>query len=430
MTGTPLWQQRECSGRPPRHWRARGTSTPPAFPTTGTKPWRTATRPRGMLLSTQQRARRRDESAGSAIVSYGARLDGAFGVAGETTARTDGETLGEVGPQGVAQAPIPDIDTKGTVECEVHAGASDAEGRGMDASDDFEVFATRSEPVPGAAGMVGDGPGMAATGGSDSTGARVPPPHAHMTSRMTQRSKAALEKELKWPTRARARRPSARRRQRHMVMVHSPRPPWQRRRRRGGERGALPARAHHRTGGARWGRSVRFTPRELRRPRRSMEVRAAVRSRRTDDGGGAGRSRRGGCCRWSRQGGTLASPAVVYALSAPLGTPLGWCREATPHPSLTCLIQASCWRQFVATRAQEQRSHMSRAGVLVLPSRDSNATASQQGINPPRRQCRLRCPPPPRCTPPPYFISAPLPPPLAQPPHPAHIAIAGTSPTN
>ena len=43
----------------------------------------------------------------------------------------------------------------------------------MDASDDFEVFATRSKPVPAAVGMVGEGPGTAATGGSVSTGARA-----------------------------------------------------------------------------------------------------------------------------------------------------------------------------------------------------------------------------------------------------------------
>ena len=62
------------------------------------------------------------------------------GVAPETTARTDDETLGEVGSQGVAQAPMADTDTAGTVECEVHAGASDAEGRGMDVSDNFAIF--------------------------------------------------------------------------------------------------------------------------------------------------------------------------------------------------------------------------------------------------------------------------------------------------
>ena len=62
------------------------------------------------------------------------------GVVPETTARTDDETLGEVGSQGVAQAPMADTDTAGTVECEVQAGASDAEGCGMDASDGFGVF--------------------------------------------------------------------------------------------------------------------------------------------------------------------------------------------------------------------------------------------------------------------------------------------------
>ena len=33
-----------------------------------------------------------------------------------------------------------DTDTAGTVECEVRAGASDTEGFGMDASEDFGVF--------------------------------------------------------------------------------------------------------------------------------------------------------------------------------------------------------------------------------------------------------------------------------------------------
>ena len=62
------------------------------------------------------------------------------GVAPETGARTDDEALGGVGSQGVARGPMVDTDTAGTVECEVQAGASDAEGCGMDASDDFEVF--------------------------------------------------------------------------------------------------------------------------------------------------------------------------------------------------------------------------------------------------------------------------------------------------
>ena len=67
-------------------------------------------------------------------------MGGMLGVADETTARTDDEALGEVGSKGVAQAPMADTDTAGTSACEVHAGASDAEGRGMDASDDFAVF--------------------------------------------------------------------------------------------------------------------------------------------------------------------------------------------------------------------------------------------------------------------------------------------------
>ena len=65
------------------------------------------------------------------------------GVAPETGTRTDDEMMGGVGSHGVAQGPMADTDTAGTVECEVQAGASDAEGCGMDASDDFEVLKRR-----------------------------------------------------------------------------------------------------------------------------------------------------------------------------------------------------------------------------------------------------------------------------------------------
>ena len=58
-----------------------------------------------------------------------------------------------------------------TAECEVHAGASGAEGRGIDPSEDFEVFATPSESVPGAVDMVGDGPGKKAADERSSAGA-------------------------------------------------------------------------------------------------------------------------------------------------------------------------------------------------------------------------------------------------------------------
>ena len=101
----------------------------------------------------------RDEGASSRIDGCGAQPDGTLSVAGGATARTGDGMLGETGPQGVAQAPMADTDTEGTVECEVHAGGtSGAEGRGMDASDGFEVFATRSEPVPGAVGWSATGP--------------------------------------------------------------------------------------------------------------------------------------------------------------------------------------------------------------------------------------------------------------------------------
>ena len=64
------------------------------------------------------------------------------GVAPESGARTDDGTLGGVGSRGVTRAPMADTDTAGAVECAVQAGASDAEGFGMDASDDFDVFET------------------------------------------------------------------------------------------------------------------------------------------------------------------------------------------------------------------------------------------------------------------------------------------------
>ena len=81
---------------------------------------------------------------------------------------------GPVGSQGVAQAPMTDTDTEWTAECEVHADAGGAEGRGMDASDDFDFCGRRVTLVPETDGMRSDGPGMAATtGGSDSTDARA-----------------------------------------------------------------------------------------------------------------------------------------------------------------------------------------------------------------------------------------------------------------
>ena len=63
----------------------------------------------------------------------------------------------------------------GTSECEVHADASGAEGRGMNASEDFAVFATRSEPTPSAADVVGGGPV-----GSQGV-AQAPMPHTDTT---------------------------------------------------------------------------------------------------------------------------------------------------------------------------------------------------------------------------------------------------------
>ena len=48
-------------------------------------------------------------------------------------------------------------------------------------------------------------------------------------------------------------------------------------------RSAACPRTSHRTG-ARWGRSTRLTPRELKRPRPSVNIRTVMYSRRTDDG--------------------------------------------------------------------------------------------------------------------------------------------------
>ena len=61
-----------------------------------------------------------------------------------------------------------DTDTTWTSEeCEVQAGASDAEGRGMDASGDFffDFFERTAASDLGAHGMVTDGPGEAETKG-------------------------------------------------------------------------------------------------------------------------------------------------------------------------------------------------------------------------------------------------------------------------
>ena len=88
------------------------------------------------------------------------------GVAPETAARTDDGKLGEVGPRGLGRSPMADTDMTGTVAYEVRgAGASDAEGCGMDASNDFEVFERTAASGLGAHGMVTGGPGEAAKGG-------------------------------------------------------------------------------------------------------------------------------------------------------------------------------------------------------------------------------------------------------------------------
>ena len=88
------------------------------------------------------------------------------GVASGAIARPDDGALGEVGSQGVAQAPMADTGTAGTVEYEVQAGASDTTGCGMEASDGFDFFESTAALELGAHGMVTGSPGEAATGGN------------------------------------------------------------------------------------------------------------------------------------------------------------------------------------------------------------------------------------------------------------------------
>ena len=106
-----------------------------------------------------------------------------------------------------------DTDTAGTVKCEVQAGASDAEGCGMDASDDFEefeVFETRSEPAPEGVDVVGDRPigsqGMAQTSA---------------TARMSLQPGATTGQRLAWSRRRVQQERAARR---HAVTARPGRP--------------------------------------------------------------------------------------------------------------------------------------------------------------------------------------------------------------
>ena len=115
----------------------------------------------------------RNEGAGSATVGCGAHLDGTQGIAIETTARTNDETLGKEGSQGVAPAPMTDTGTAGTSEHEVHADACSAEGRGMDASGDFETFGASAASEIDADDMAGGDSGMTRAGDDDSNGARA-----------------------------------------------------------------------------------------------------------------------------------------------------------------------------------------------------------------------------------------------------------------
>ena len=121
------------------------------------------------------------------------------GVAPEVITQTDDGALGEVGSQGVAQAPMADTHTAGTVEHEVQAGTSDAEGCGMATSEDFEIFEETAVLDLGVDGLVADGPGLAAAGESDNTGRCTDAARAEGTP-ITRTTTAAVAQMAKWLT--------------------------------------------------------------------------------------------------------------------------------------------------------------------------------------------------------------------------------------
>ena len=87
------------------------------------------------------------------------------GLSSVTSDRGAPRALGGVGSQGVIRGPMVDTNTAGAVECEVQAGASDAEGCGIDASDDFEVFERTAASELCAHGMEGSGAARELRGG-------------------------------------------------------------------------------------------------------------------------------------------------------------------------------------------------------------------------------------------------------------------------
>ena len=75
--------------------------------------------------------------------------------------------------------PMTDTGTAGTTEREVRADAGGAEGRGMDASDDFEGFERTATSELSTHDMVTDGSGEAAKGGGGNASAHAAAVHGH-----------------------------------------------------------------------------------------------------------------------------------------------------------------------------------------------------------------------------------------------------------
>ena len=71
----------------------------------------------------------------------------------------------------MAQAPRKDTGTAGTAECEAHADAYGAQGRHLDASEDFVISEKATASELDADGVAGNDTGMMATGGGGGMGA-------------------------------------------------------------------------------------------------------------------------------------------------------------------------------------------------------------------------------------------------------------------
>ena len=111
-----------------------------------------------------------------------------------------------------------DTDTAGAVEFEAQAGASGAEGFGMDASDDATVFESTAALWSWVLMAWSPAAPVRRQQGEVATRARTMVTHARV-SRVMQRSVAAAEKALLWLTRVQARRPVAVWRRSHTVVV-------------------------------------------------------------------------------------------------------------------------------------------------------------------------------------------------------------------